>query len=95
MTDSLFLAPLGGGDGEKRVGKLGECDVPAPADVAGDFVQVQAAFVLRALEALLDRAPTAGDPGDFVDLNADGCVSKTVDSDNHAAPLWLRGHRPE
>ncbi|MEV7845766.1 hypothetical protein AB0O50_17465 [Streptomyces cyaneofuscatus] len=74
-----FCSPFYGLDGGLGgVGEHGEGDVPVPAGVTADFVLVQATFVLRGLEAFLDRPPDAGDPGEFVDLDADGRVSEGV-----------------
>ncbi|GAA1927729.1 hypothetical protein GCM10009716_39610 [Streptomyces sodiiphilus] len=43
--------------GKEGVGEHGEGAVPVPGHVAADLVPVQATFVLRCLEALLDRPP--------------------------------------
>ncbi|GAA1547425.1 hypothetical protein GCM10009730_65670 [Streptomyces albidochromogenes] len=48
-------------DGEAGVGGHGEGDVAVPAGVAADLVVVEAAFLLRGLEAFLNRPPAAGD----------------------------------
>ncbi|WP_373296004.1 hypothetical protein [Streptomyces roseolilacinus] len=58
------------------MGEHGQSDVPVPAGVAADLVLVQAAFVLRGLEALLDRPAGAGDAGQFGDLDADWGVGQ-------------------
>lgn len=55
-----FFALLHGHHGEEGVGEHGERDVAVPAHVAADLVLVQAALVLRALEALLDLPTAAG-----------------------------------
>lgn len=43
------------------MGGHGEGDVAVPAGVAADLVVVQTAFLLRTLEAFLDRPAAAGD----------------------------------
>ncbi|MDQ1040701.1 hypothetical protein QFZ75_007117 [Streptomyces sp. V3I8] len=45
----------------------GQGDVATPADVAADFVPVQAALVLRGLKTLLDGPPGTGYPNQFAD----------------------------
>lgn len=66
------FALLGGSDGQERVGEHGESDVAVPAYVAADFVLVQAAFVLRALEAFLDPPAASGDPHEIGDGRVQG-----------------------
>lgn len=56
-----FVAGLGCKRGQDCVDEHGECDVPVPAHVSTDLVLVQAALVLRCLEAPLDRPAAAGD----------------------------------
>lgn len=56
----------------------GEGDAPVPAHVAADFVLVQAALVLRGLEALLDRPARPGDPHSYYNGGAQRGVSKVV-----------------
>ena len=53
--------PAGGG--EEGVGEHGEGDVPVPAGVTADLVLVEAALVLRGLEAFFDLPAASGDPG--------------------------------
>ena len=65
-------------DGEEGVREHGQSDVPIPAHVAADFVLVQAAFVLRGLEALLDRPACPGDPHQLLDGDLKGCVGEVV-----------------
>ncbi len=60
------------------MGEHGEGDVPVPAHVAADFVLVQAALVLRGLEALLDRPACPGDPHQLLNGGLQGGVSEVV-----------------
>jgi hypothetical protein len=52
------------------MGEHGQGDVAIPADVAADLVLVQAALVLRGLEALLDRPAGPGDADQLGDGDA-------------------------
>jgi hypothetical protein len=54
-----WLAMLAGGDGEERVGKHRQGDVPVPGAPFADLVMVEAGLVLGLGEAVLDRPPGA------------------------------------
>jgi hypothetical protein len=60
------------------VGEHGEGDVPLPARVAADFILVQAALVLRALEAGFDCPAGAGDPHQLRDTGAAWRIGEVV-----------------
>lgn len=77
-----FCAPLcrrlGRRDREKGMREHGQGDVPHPSDVAADFVLVQAALVLRSLEAFLDRPPMSGNAHELVDTGSHRRVCEVV-----------------
>jgi hypothetical protein len=50
--------------------------VPIPADVATDLALVQAALVLRGLEAFLDHPAAASDAGEFGQFDTDGAWAR-------------------
>lgn len=52
--------------------------MPLPGMVFADRVVVEAAFVLRGLEALLDRPPAAGHGQEGVQGGALGCEAHVV-----------------
>src|SRR5690606_36584011 len=57
----------GAGGGVVGRGQHGQRDVGVPGSVVADLVLVEPGFVLRGLEALLDRPPGAGDPDQLGD----------------------------
>lgn len=65
-------------DGEAGVGGHGEGHVAVPAGIAADLVVVQAAFLLRGLEALLHRPAAARDADEFVQGGVGGTVGDVV-----------------
>src|SRR5690606_27589794 len=65
-----------------------QCDVPIPGGVTPDLVMVESGLVLRRLEALLDRPPTAGYPHQLREPEG---VERLESSGARAAAVWSPG----
>ena len=60
-----FFEGLGCHRRQEGMREHGQSDVPVPADVAAEFVLVQAALILRGVEALLEGPPGSRNANQF------------------------------